>query len=184
MFDFFSFFNRIFGGQREDTRSAARDRLRLVLVSDRATVAPHLMESLRNELIEVISRYMEIDTSTMQMGLERHQGAMALAANIPVRSVHRSSAEMAAVSLAPPPGQSPRTARRPAAVQAPAVLENPQAEKCALATESVTGVAARIGVSRTEAPLQDQGPGTEAASRTEGSRLAVKRRARRHKRKA
>ncbi len=103
MFDFFSFFNRIFGGPREDTRSAARDRLRLVLVSDRATVAPHLMESLRNELIEVISRYMEIDTRSMQMGLERHEGAMALAANIPVRSVHRSSAEMAAVSLSPPP---------------------------------------------------------------------------------
>ena len=110
MFDFFSFFNRIFGGSREDTRSAARDRLRLVLVSDRATVAPHLMESLRNELIEVISRYMEIDTRSMQMGLERHEGAMALAANIPVRSVHRSSAEMAAVSLAPPPA-APRQAQ-------------------------------------------------------------------------
>ncbi|NMA27161.1 MAG: cell division topological specificity factor MinE, partial [Burkholderiales bacterium] len=79
MFDFFSFFNRIFGGPREDTRSAARDRLRLVLVSDRATVAPQLMESLRNELIEVISRYMEIDTCSMQMGLERHEGVMALA---------------------------------------------------------------------------------------------------------
>ncbi len=126
MFDFFSFFNRIFGGQREDTRSAARDRLRLVLVSDRATVAPHLMESLRNELIEVISRYMEIDTSSMQMGLERHQGAMALAANIPVRSVHRSSAEMAAVSLAPPPGPRPQSAcSRAAAVMDSAESEAP-----------------------------------------------------------
>lgn len=121
MFDLFSFLNRMFGGSREDTRSAARDRLRLVLVSDRATVAPHLMESLRNELIEVISRYMEIDTRTMQMGLERHEGAMALAANIPVRSVHRSSAEMAAVRPdTPPPAPRPRTERaRTAILDAP-----------------------------------------------------------------
>jgi len=126
MFDFFSFFNRIFGGSREDTRSAARDRLRLVLVSDRATVAPHLMESLRNELIEVISRYMEIDTRSMQMGLERHEGAMALAANIPVRSVHRSSAEMAAVSLAPPPA-APRQAQSEASESVDPVSARPEA---------------------------------------------------------
>ncbi len=179
MFDFFSFFNRIFGGQREDTRSAARDRLRLVLVSDRATVAPHLMESLRNELIEVISRYMEIDTSTMQMGLERHQGAMALAANIPVRSVHRSSAEMAAVSLAPPPGARTRPTRKPEAAPCPSVTEgagsearSPQAEVTALRVDPGT-----------EALPQDPGGGAEVAARTEASRLSVKRRARRHKRK-
>ncbi len=149
MFDFFSFFNRIFGGTREDTRSAARDRLRLVLVSDRATVAPHLMESLRNELIEVISRYMEIDTRSMQMGLERHEGAMALAANIPVRSVHRSSAEMAAVSLSPPP-----TARR-----------NPDPE-----------------VESLEVPAASRP--AEAPGRLDNSRLAARRRTRRHKRRA
>lgn len=100
----FPFLQRIFGSggaPREETRQAARDRLRLVLVSDRSTVAPHLMESLRNDLIEVLSRYMEIDTRTMQMGLERHEGAMALAANIPVRSIHRSSAEMPAVRAEP-----------------------------------------------------------------------------------
>lgn len=97
----FPILQRIFG-PRQETRCAARDRLRLVLVSDRSTVAPHLMESLRNDLIDVISRYMEIDTQSMKMGLERREGAMALAASIPVRSVHRSSAEMPAVKSAPP----------------------------------------------------------------------------------
>lgn len=93
-----------FFGSKEDSRSAARDRLRLVLVSDRSTVAPHLMEALRSELIEVISRYMEIDTCSMQVALERREGAVALAANIPVRSFHRSSEELPAVSMAPRPG--------------------------------------------------------------------------------
>lgn len=125
MFELLNFLQKIFGGggsPKEDTRSAARDRLRLVLVSDRATVAPHLMESLRNDLIEVISRYMEIDVRAMQMGLERHDGAMALAANIPVRSVHRSSAEMPAVRATPPaPAQSATAVMdRPAPAPAPA----------------------------------------------------------------
>lgn len=127
MFEIVTFLQKIFGGgsPKEDTRSAARDRLRLVLVSDRATVAPHLMESLRNDLIEVISRYMEIDVRAMQMGLERHEGAMALAANIPVRSVHRSSAEMpavAATAVMDRPGPAPA----PAPTQAPAAAAPPR----------------------------------------------------------
>jgi cell division topological specificity factor len=153
MFDFFSFFNRIFGGSREDTRSAARDRLRLVLVSDRATVAPQLMESLRNELIEVISRYMEIDTCSMQMGLERHEGVMALAANIPVRSVHRSSAEMAAVSLEKSP-VAPRQAQ-------------PE-------------VVGKANVSKSVAPVA--APAATTTARLENTRLVARRRNRRRKR--
>lgn len=139
MFEILTFLQKIFGGggsPKEDSRSAARDRLRLVLVSDRATVAPHLMESLRNDLIEVISRYMEIDVRAMQMGLERHDGAMALAANIPVRSVHRSSAEMPAVRAAAAPAPQAQSAtavmERPApapapAAQAPATPPRPSA---------------------------------------------------------
>lgn len=139
MFELLSFLQRIFGGgtPKEDSRSAARDRLRLVLVSDRATVAPHLMESLRNDLIEVISRYMEIDVRAMQMGLERHDGAMALAANIPVRSVHRSSAEMPAVKAAtavlerpaPAPSPAPPAPAAPAPAPAPRPVAPPHLAK-------------------------------------------------------
>lgn len=134
MFEILTFLQKIFGGggsPKEDSRSAARDRLRLVLVSDRATVAPHLMESLRNDLIEVISRYMEIDVRAMQMGLERHDGAMALAANIPVRSVHRSSAEMPAVRAAAAPAPQAQSAtavmERPAPAPAPPAPPRPAA---------------------------------------------------------
>lgn len=98
MFDIGAFFKRVFGGQREDTRSAAKERLRLVLVSDRAMVAPQIMDQLRKEIIQVISKYMDIDTCSMQIDLERQEGFMALAANIPVRSVRRSSAEFAALT--------------------------------------------------------------------------------------
>ena len=168
MFDILTFFNRLFGTQREDTRSAARDRLRLVLVSDRATVAPQLMESLRNELIEVISRYMDIDTRSMQMGLERHEGVMALAANIPVRSVHRSSAEMPAVPMAPPPRKAeagpPVRPARPFELLETSVELEPSGEFEASA--------------ELEPSLELPTPG-----RLESSRVSARRRNRRHKRK-
>ena len=74
MFDFFSFFNRIFGGPLEDTRSAARDRLRLVRQrpGHRGTSTDGISAQRvdRGDL-----RHMEIDTCSMQMGLERHEGS-------------------------------------------------------------------------------------------------------------
>ena len=46
--------------------SVAKDRLKLVLVSDRAGCSPEIMEALKNEIIQVISKYMEIDTDKYQ----------------------------------------------------------------------------------------------------------------------
>jgi cell division topological specificity factor len=106
MFDIVEFITRIFKKESaEPSRMKARERLKLVLVSDRANISPHLMESLREELIEVISRYMTIDTTSMEMGLERKNGSMALAANIPILDVKRNK-KVARVqkSHAPIPG--------------------------------------------------------------------------------
>ncbi|MCD4785255.1 MAG: cell division topological specificity factor MinE [Candidatus Eremiobacteraeota bacterium] len=86
------FFTRIFKKtESDDVGLQAKERLKLVLISDRATVSPHIMQSLKEELIEVISRYMTIDTDSIQMNLERKGKAVALAANIPVVSMKRSN---------------------------------------------------------------------------------------------
>jgi len=79
----FEFIQKIFK-KEEQTGKIARDRLRLVLIHDRASFSPQLMEALREDLIRTITRYMEIDSDNMEMGLERKDGAMALAASIPV----------------------------------------------------------------------------------------------------
>lgn len=90
MFDILEFISRIFKKDRfESSSSCARERLKLVLVSDRASISPHLMEILKEELIEVISKYMTIDKSAMEMGIERKNGSLALAANIPIVDVKR-----------------------------------------------------------------------------------------------
>lgn len=91
MFDIVEFITGLFKkNDRSDTGLKAKERLKLVLISDRATVSPHIMEALREELLEVISRYMTVDAAQVEMGLQRTGNAMALAANIPVISMKRN----------------------------------------------------------------------------------------------
>lgn len=86
------FLGRFFGREAE-VRSGkrAKERLRLVLVHDRSSVAPELLENLKEDLIAVISRYMEIDEEGLEVSLERGNDSIALVANIPVRQVLRAA---------------------------------------------------------------------------------------------
>lgn len=72
------------------SKDVAKERLRLVLMHDRAAVRPELLETLRNEIIEAISRYVEIDRAGIQVDLYRDGQEIALTANIPVRGLRRS----------------------------------------------------------------------------------------------
>ena len=47
--------------RKKSSGSIAKDRLKLVLVSDRANCSPELMEQIKNDIINVISKYVEID---------------------------------------------------------------------------------------------------------------------------
>ena len=76
---------------KEDTSSknVAVERLRLVLVHDRANVSPGLMEALKEDLIAVISKYMDIDEESMEINLNSGDLSAALVANIPVKRIRR-----------------------------------------------------------------------------------------------
>lgn len=76
-------------GNKQKSGSVAKDRLRLVLVQDRANLSPEMMDSLRNELISVISHYMEIDETNLDVELSKEGSQVALVANIPIKSVKR-----------------------------------------------------------------------------------------------
>lgn len=79
-----SFWDRLRG--RHDTTSAdtARDRLKLVLVSDRSDISPEKLAQLQNEIIEVIKRYLEVDDAHVHIKLEQRARENYLVADIPL----------------------------------------------------------------------------------------------------
>jgi cell division topological specificity factor len=67
-------------------RNDARSRLKLVLMHDRTQLSPVLLEQMRDEMVKVISKYVEIDENALELNLESGEASntVALVANIPV----------------------------------------------------------------------------------------------------
>jgi len=82
---------RLLGKEEHDrSKNVAKERLRLVLVQDRCNIAPHILESLKEDLISVISEYMEIDESGLEVTFSNEEGTLALVANIPILRMKRT----------------------------------------------------------------------------------------------
>lgn len=84
------FITRMFGRDSSASKNVAKERLRLVLVHDRADISPQLIQSLKADLINVISNYMEIDEEALEVNLDSNESQVALVANIPVKSMKRT----------------------------------------------------------------------------------------------
>ncbi|ABI68934.1 cell division topological specificity factor MinE [Syntrophomonas wolfei] len=85
--------NRLLGRENAGSRDIARERLRLVLIHDRASVSPNFLNALKEELIRVIREYMEIDEESLIVDLENEENSVALVANIPIRGFKRAANE-------------------------------------------------------------------------------------------
>ncbi|MBX3049129.1 MAG: cell division topological specificity factor MinE [Anaerolineales bacterium] len=70
---------------RKGSASTAKERLRLVLIHDRSTLAPGAMEALRDELVEVISRHVDVDPSQVRLELTQEGRSQRLLADIPLK---------------------------------------------------------------------------------------------------
>ena len=83
-----SFLDRLLG---RETRSAhqAKERMKLVLIHDRTDLSPGSMEKLKDELIEVISRYIEIDPNAVRIDMTQEGREQRLIADIPLRTTSR-----------------------------------------------------------------------------------------------
>jgi cell division topological specificity factor len=83
-----SILDRIFGHDRKSA-NAAKERLKLVLIHDRTDLAPGVLESLKDELIEVISRYVAIDPTAVRIEMEQDGRQQRLLADIPLMTAQR-----------------------------------------------------------------------------------------------
>jgi cell division topological specificity factor len=71
---------------------SAKERLQLVLVHDRTDLTPAELDALRDELLEVIARHIEIEPSEVQIDLEKNGREQRLVADIPLKGVSRRRA--------------------------------------------------------------------------------------------
>lgn len=72
-------------GHKEPTsREVAKQRLQLVLVHDRANISPGLLDTLKDEIIAVISRHIEIDRKGVQITFTQNRNESKLVADIPL----------------------------------------------------------------------------------------------------
>lgn len=71
------------------SKNIAKERLRLVLVHDRVNISPQVLEAMREDLIKVISEYMEIDERALEVSLNQDERTVALMANIPILRLKR-----------------------------------------------------------------------------------------------
>ena len=80
-----SLFER-FKGRRELTSAEiAKERLKLVLVSDRSDISPEKLHEMQSEIIGVIKRYIRIDEMEVQIKLEQRDRKNYLVADIPLQ---------------------------------------------------------------------------------------------------
>ncbi len=83
------FFKQLWNRDADSSKQVAKERLRLVLVHDRVNVSPNLLEALTEDLLEVISKYMEIEETGFEVNLDKSDNQVALIANIPVKRMRR-----------------------------------------------------------------------------------------------
>ena len=81
---------RKFSGH-EPSKVTAKKRLQFALVCDKLEVNDETLNSLQNDIVEVISKYFEIDQTSLELKVQRDDEASALVFNTPILCVRRRS---------------------------------------------------------------------------------------------
>jgi cell division topological specificity factor len=113
-----SFWERLMGRREPSSAEMARERLKLVLVTDRSDLSPDKLEQMQGEIIEVIKRYLKIDERLVHIKLEQRDRVNYLVADIPLARDHTAygPAEM-------PPADEPEPSGTEADEPGPAASE-------------------------------------------------------------
>jgi cell division topological specificity factor len=72
-----------------NSRDRAKSRLKLIIAHDRASINPEMMTALREEILDVVARYVEVDREEMEFSLSNDRRMTSLTANLPIRQIRR-----------------------------------------------------------------------------------------------
>lgn len=75
--------------KKNGSKNVAKDRLKLVLIHDRAMLSPRVLDDMKNDLITVISKYVDIDIDSLNIEIsedDKQSRKTALIANIPIKN--------------------------------------------------------------------------------------------------
>ncbi|MCQ2507125.1 MAG: cell division topological specificity factor MinE [Lachnospiraceae bacterium] len=75
--------------KNKNTGDEAKRRLMLSIVSDRAGCSPEVMEQIKNDFIQVISKYVEIDSEGLEIKVASNEKGPSLTANIPIKNIRK-----------------------------------------------------------------------------------------------
>jgi cell division topological specificity factor len=81
------FFERLFIGSSRGSRDDVKRRLKLVLAHDRSTLNASTLEKMRKEILVVVSKYVELDTESLEFSIKTDSRMTALIANLPIRRI-------------------------------------------------------------------------------------------------
>lgn len=80
----------MFNFRKKTSGDFAKNRLKLVLSSDKAGCSPEIMEQMKNEIIQVISKYIDVDTEGLEFRFRNESdGSNSLLANIPIKKSNK-----------------------------------------------------------------------------------------------
>lgn len=105
------FLKRLF--RQEGSSATAKERLRLVLMTDHLELAPEMIETMKRDLVDVISRYVEVDRERIDVSFERHDRTLAMLANIPILSVTRPNSNGTHTHAEPKPAAAELPGAKP-----------------------------------------------------------------------
>lgn len=85
------FLTRVFANNKPSPKQLAKDRLKLILIHDRGNISTDILDKIKTEILDVLTKYIEIDNEDVDITVTQADTvegqSPALIANIPIKNV-------------------------------------------------------------------------------------------------